>query len=40
MYLHRRQADSIADGIKVAEDVIDSDKAAETLDAFVRLTNE
>ena len=34
------KADSIADGIKVAEDVIDSDKAAETLDAFVRLTNE
>ena len=28
-----------ADGIKVAEDVIDSGKAAETLDAFVRLTN-
>ena len=34
------KADSIADGIKVAEDVIDSGKAAETLDAFVRLTNE
>ena len=34
------KADSIADGIKVAEDMIDSGKAAETLDAFVRLTNE
>lgn len=34
------KADSIADGIKVAENVIDSGKAAETLDAFVRLTNE
>ena len=34
------KADSIADGIKVVEDVIDSGKAAETLDAFVRLTNE
>ena len=33
------KADSIADGIKVAEDVIDSGKAAETLEAFVRLTN-
>ena len=40
MYHIAGKADSIADGIKVAEDVIDSGKAAETLDAFVRLTNE
>ncbi|MCQ5137611.1 anthranilate phosphoribosyltransferase, partial [Coprococcus eutactus] len=34
------KADSKADGIKVAEDMIDSGKAPKTLHAFERLTKE
>lgn len=34
------KAASIADGVKIAEDAIDSGKAASTLDKFIELTNE
>ena len=34
------KAESIADGIKIAEEMIDSGRALEVLDQFVRVSNE
>ena len=33
------KADSMADGVKLAADIIDTGKAAETLDKFVEVSN-